>query len=261
MTRLSEDSVPHGDLQVVDIRGVDLGPHRGPGANLAISCSQTRYFSKRLVRRYVEWIAARFDRLLVIVADQPEVYVRHLLRRVRLDQAQTRAVHSGRQLAASYRHLVPEAFGDRVSVALASDLLCHPACAALVARLQQARAERADFRTALHDAVRASHPNKVAAATRGGSPPDASLDALAVGLIEELAILLHVSHQADPRHPVTITPHAPSPILPRLYAPPFSTLVGSVTRGEPFRSIVLAPDCGLQPLAADVPPILRWTEV
>jgi len=95
----------------------------------------------------------------------------------------------------------------------------------------------ADFRCAIYDSVQRALQAKLIDA---GIPANGKLEILAQYLVEDLAIVLYLSHLASPCYPVMVVPHFIPPVLPKLYEGPYAALFADVTKGESFRSLTLA---------------------
>jgi tRNA-dependent cyclodipeptide synthase len=227
-------------LRVLESSGCTVEEWHTLNANLGVSFSKTRYFSKRMMSCYVHWISSRFDRLLIIVADHLEVYNAQVFKQLTCEEATRRSLTVGRQLCASYRKAIPGGLGGRVSISLASDIIQEPGCQVLIARLEHAARSHARFRHDVHQSVETALAGKIARVKNTGVNISGAMETLANYLIEEIGIVLYLNHIADVRYPLMIVPHFIPAVLPTLYEGPHAGLFEDITRGDRFRSMKLA---------------------
>lgn len=235
---MTRRDVPAANLTVVDAYVKENGG-AARNANLGVSFSKTRYFSKDVMGRYVTWLADRFDHVLIVIADHPEAYNAQVFKGLPFDAAQRRCLEAGRQLREGYKKVIPASLSDRVRIELASDHLQTEACRALVDRLERLCRERHDFDDSVKISVREALSSKLAAVSGNGFDPERAIEVLASYLIEELAIVLYLSHLRPIPYPVMVVPHFIPTVLPKLYVAPYADLVADVIAGEPFQFMKL----------------------
>ena len=82
MTNLKTD-----ELQIAWTSGLGDTLPGGLDAYMGVSFSKTRYFSRPVMARYVEWACARFQEFLLIVADHLEIHNLRVFRNLSLEEA------------------------------------------------------------------------------------------------------------------------------------------------------------------------------
>ena len=232
---------PPGELQIAWTSGLTEPLPDGLDAYMGISFSKTRYFSRPVMARYVEWACARFRAFLLIVADHLEIHNLRVFRHLSLDEASAHATQTGHQLRHAYEHAVPEALRPQVTIRLASEILAEPACAGALASLGRVAEREPRFRDGLRAAVVGSLAGKLRAARLKGAPREAALDVLQNYILEELAIIVYVTHLAPRRFDVSIFPYRPQQVILDMHAGPYAQLFVELTGGRPFRAIELVP--------------------
>lgn len=220
------------------------GSGEAPGLNgyLGISLSKNVYFSKARVAGYVAWAARHLDRLLIIVADHLEAYNIQVLRAVAFDVARSRAEAKGRELARGYTRTIPPHLVGRVTVRTAADILVEPPCAAVLAHVERVAQEEPALRSDLAAAVVGNLLGR-----SGGKTVDdarrarvlAAVDTLSRYVLEELAIVLYLSHVASPRWEMAIFPSPPPAAITNAYAGAYAHRFADITGSQPFRFVQL----------------------
>lgn len=237
-------------LAALGTTGMTIGRDSHLNANLGISFSKTRYFSRRMMSDYICWSMERFDRLMIIIADQLEAHNVSIFRQLSLEDARERTRQTGIELRRGYQRAIPPETNGRVAVSLASDLLANHRCAETLAMVRSYAQESPVFRSDLGRAVSEGLGGKIQQAREAGVPIGArELRLLRNYLIEELAIILYVSHQAEVRFPVLLYPHFIPDVVRNVYNGAYAGRFASITGGEPFRSVRVV-DSRTHPLAS-----------
>lgn len=234
-------AAPGDELQVAWTSGLPDPLPEGLDAYMGISFSKTRYFSRPVMARYVEWACARFRAFLLIVADHLEIHNLRVFRNLSPEEARAHATQTGGQLRHSYEHAVPPALRPRVTIGLASEILAEPECTGALAALARVAGREERFRAGLRAAVVGSLAGKLRAARLKGAPREAALDVLQNYILEELAIIVYVTRLASRRFDVSIFPYRPQPVILDMHAGPYADLFADLTGGQPFRAIELVP--------------------
>ena len=228
----------HDALRVIESCGIQETNMSALNANLGISFSKTTYFSKRVMEEYIRWTTDRFDKMLIIVADHLEAFNVQVFKGYSFVEACERTLNTGRELRTGYLRAVPTALAPRVTVSLASDVLQEPGCSSLAAVVRQTGASEPAFGADLKAAVGTGLAGKLEEAKSAGIRiDDGAMDILQNYLIEEIAIILYLSHLAPTRYPVLIFPHFIPAVIPRIYAEQYSSIFGKITRGQPLRAV------------------------
>ena len=79
-------------------------------AYLGISFSKTQYFSRPMMAAYIDWACARFQHLLIIIADHLEAHNQQIFRRISLEEAERRTEQKGQELKIGYDRAIPDVF-------------------------------------------------------------------------------------------------------------------------------------------------------
>jgi tRNA-dependent cyclodipeptide synthase len=235
--------------------GVDASELAGLNAYLGVSFSKTTYFSRHVMRRYVEWACNHCRNLLIIVADHLEAHNVVVFKGLPHQEAVSRTQRTGAELLRAYRKAVPPELASRVDLVLASDLLSNEACADLVDSLRQLRDSSAVFAEDLRRGVQVSLGGKLRDAGLAGSTT--ILNRLSEYLIEELAIILYVSALAPVRYDLSVFPYRPQDVIIRSHMGIYGDRLIEITGGRPFRAIELAFSCeqGALDRVACAPPL------
>lgn len=230
----------NSQLKMIAAEGVNLWEALSLNANLGVSFSKTTYFSKAMMRRYMEWAGSRFDKLLVIVADHLEGYNARVFKNLPADVAFARAAETGKQLRDGYTRAVPPELADRVHVALASELLAKPFCSRAVAVVRKVAAESETLRNDLAASVIRGLRNKIEEARAQGIAIEApEIEILSNYLIEEIGIITYITHLAPEPYPVLLFPHFVPQVIRNVYLGAYNGAFRSLTSGQPLRSIQL----------------------
>ena len=229
------------ELQIAWTSGLGDPLPSGLDAYMGVSFSKTRYFSRPVMARYVEWACARFQAFLLIVADHLEIHNLRVFRNLSLEEATAHATQTGDQLRHAYEHAVPPLLRPRVTIRLASEILAEPGCAGALVSLGQIAEREERFRSGLRTAVVDSLAGKLRAARLKGAPREAALDTLQNYMLEELAIILYVTRLAPRRHAVSIFPYRPQNVILDVHSGPYAGFFAELTGGEAFRAIELVP--------------------
>jgi tRNA-dependent cyclodipeptide synthase len=205
---------------------------------------------------YMRWSADHFNELLVIVADHLEAYNVCVFKRLCLHDAFRRTAQKGRELRTGYLRAIPSGLEGRIRVVLASQLLEEEGCAALARRVRAAAMWNKAFSEELARSIRLGLDGKLREAEAQGIEigPE-SIRLLSEYLIEEIAIILYITHAGATTYSVLLFPHFIPPVLDEIYAGKHRDEFADVTRGEPMRCVQVvrcepAPFAGAAPAGA-----------
>jgi tRNA-dependent cyclodipeptide synthase len=250
MTWSTEDSATdRSELRLASSTGVDAKSFNGDcNAYLGISFSKTRYFSLATVGDYITWCLQRFDQLLIIVADHLEIHNQMVFRGSGYESAARSTRNAGEQYRSGYRKSIPRSQRHRVSIALASELLSEPACAALAGNTLAQYFKNLEFHRAVMRTVDFALQGKLQASFPDG-PPASAMDRLSHYFTEELAIILYLTRVASPRFDVSIFPYPPPDLLLDLHGDRLGGVYERITgtTPSPFQAVQLTRKVGNGP--------------
>ncbi len=228
-----------------------------PGLNayLGVSFSMTKFFSHERMRQYMQWAGDHLQNLLVIVADHFEGYNIEVFKNAAPESAFPKAFGVGYDLLKGYVRSIPKGMESRVRVVVASELLIEEPCVRILDAVKQLAARNAEFVQDCRSGTLELISGKMAEAGIRGAQMDAALDLLLNYMYEEIAIILYIAHAMTPAYEVAIFPYEPRRVVLDLYRNRYGSEISSITKGEPFRFLRLAPPsfvrASLARLAAD----------
>ena len=238
---LENSATGRGELRLVSSTGVDGKSFNGDyNAYLGISFSKTRYFSLATMADYITWCLRCFDQLLIIVADHLEIHNQMVFRGSGYESAARSTRIAGEQYRSGYRKSIPRSQRHRVRVALASELLSDPACAALAEKTLLQYYKSSEFHRAVTRTVDFALQGKLQVSFPGG-PPASAMDRLGHYFTEELAIILYLTCVASPRFNVSIFPYPPPDLLLDLHGDRLGDVYERITGAapSPFKAVQL----------------------
>ena len=205
-------------LAVLSSVGLDELCDSSLNAFLGISLSKTRYFCRNTMRHYMAWACGCYGDLIVIVADHLEIYNQQVFKSRSYDDAVSYTQKTGRELQLNYRRAIPDGLQDRIEVVTASELLRQPGCARFLAAVEEAVAAQPDFARAIQATLMDAVGSRFEEQGYNRSEAETRLKMLERYLLEEIAIILHLTEHPDKPYEVSIFPYPPPPIFPDIYA-------------------------------------------
>jgi tRNA-dependent cyclodipeptide synthase len=231
-----------GGLHVAQSVGIAEAGDGELNANLGISFSKTTYFSKNVMSEYIRWVGERFGKLLIIVADHLEAHNAQVFKGYSFSTALEKTKETGRQLRSAYLRAIPAGLTGRVTVNLASELLEEPGCCSLLAVVQQCAADNKRFADDLRASVESGLAGKLRQAREEGMQiGDSAMRILENYIVEEVAIILYLSHQSPTLYPVLIFPHFVPAVIPRIYSGEYNGAFEKITGGHGLRAMQVVP--------------------
>jgi tRNA-dependent cyclodipeptide synthase len=237
----SSIATPCSSVELRSCSGLTPSEFSRLNAYLGVSFSMTKYFSLARMRDYVEWAGSHVDRLIILVADQFEVYNLRVFRGFTVEEARARALKVGTDLVRGYQRVIPADLASRSSVQLISSFLADPFYVSLIDFTKRVAAENPEFREDCRNAVLQLLLGKLAehGLTHEKLPP--TLDLLQNYMHEEIALILYVAHVHKPRYPLAVFPFPPRAVLTRLYSGAYGGAFLPYTGSEPFRLALVGP--------------------